>query len=355
MVKTRRFETRLDKKLSEQQSEIFCSRLAKAVRSMCSPRIAESATSGGSLSRAQVTPGVFNLFILLQHCLPQILLTRLAGLVARCRWRWLKNILITSFVRHYQVNMQEALQPDARQYASFHDFFIRELRPDARPIDLSAQAIISPVDGVISEVGMIQQGQIIQAKQHHYSVQDLLASDAELAQQLQRGLFMTAYLSPKDYHRIHMPLSGQLRKMVYVPGKLFSVNPQSVAAIDNLFARNERVICEFDTEAGKMVLVLVGAMIVGSMQTAWHGVVNASRTGQVTVWHYDEQNIHLNKGEPLGFFSLGSTVIILLPAEVASWEAGLVAGSALRMGQGIAKLTLANLAHAKARPVAIAK
>ena len=256
-------------------------------------------------------------FVALQHALPKHALTVLAGAVARAHGGKWTHALIRWFVGKYQVNMDEAAQPDITQYACFNDFFTRALKPGARP--LADAAFVCPVDGAISQLGHMEGDQIFQAKGHHYSTQALVGGDATLAAQFQDGAFATIYLSPKDYHRIHMPSAGRLRRMIHVPGDLFSVNPATARGVPGLFARNERVVCVFDMPAAsgevpqQFVLVLVGATIVGSMATPWHGVVNPPRPGTVREWTYDDPKLSLKQGEEMGRFLLGSTVVVLWP------------------------------------------
>lgn len=245
--------------------------------------------------------------------MPKQALTALAGKFANARLGGLTTAVIRRFVARYGVNMQEAANSDIASYASFNEFFTRPLRADARP--LADADFICPVDGAISQVGAIEHGDIFQAKGHSYTATALVGGDAELAAQFADGSFATLYLSPRDYHRIHMPCSGRLRRMIYVPGALFSVNPKTVRGVPGLFARNERVVCVFDGEFGQFVLVLVGATIVGSMATAWHGVVNPPRSRTVREWRYDDKEITLNKGEEMGRFLLGSTVVMLFPQD----------------------------------------
>jgi phosphatidylserine decarboxylase len=250
--------------------------------------------------------------VLYQYFLPKQLLTLLAGKFAGARCGWLTTIAIRAFVRHYGVNMQEAREPDIEKYATFNEFFTRSLRADARP--QSAADFLCPIDGAISQLGRILDDQIFQAKGHFYSTAALLAGDAEFASGFRDGDFATLYLSPKDYHRIHMPCDGRLKRMIHVPGALFSVNHATARGIPNLFARNERVICEFESDlAGSFALVMVGATIVGSMATVWHGVVNPPRPGKIRTWFYADQDIVLKKGEEMGRFLLGSTVVMLFP------------------------------------------
>ena len=273
-----------------------------------------------------------------QYLLPKRALTALAGKLASAQAGALTQAMIARFVARYQVDMGEAAQPQLRAYASFNDFFTRALKPGVRP--LAQAALVCPVDGAVSQCGAIQNGQIFQAKGHHYSAQALLAGDAALAAQFDGGTFATLYLSPRDYHRIHMPCAGRLLRMVYVPGALFSVNPQTARAIPGLFARNERVVCWFEsTWQGRRfewALVLVGATIVGSMATAWHGVVNPPRAGRVRQWDYADQSIHLEQGQEMGRFLLGSTVVLLYPPGLLKLDAALRAGQAVRMGQALA-------------------
>lgn len=268
-----------------------------------------------------------------QYLLPKRLLTQLAGRLASARMGGLTHGLIRRFVARYGVDMREAADPRIESYASFNDFFTRPLRPGARPL---AQAdYLCPVDGAISQFGPVERGQIFQAKGHSYSATALLAGDAALAAQFDDGLFATLYLSPRDYHRIHMPCAGRLRRMVYVPGDLFSVNPATARGVPGLFARNERVVCLFDTARGPFALVLVGATIVGSMATAWHGVVNPPRTGQPRLWDYTGQDIQLPQGAEMGRFLLGSTVVMLWPRGTLRFNPAWAPGGAVRMGQAM--------------------
>jgi phosphatidylserine decarboxylase len=254
-----------------------------------------------------------SLFVTSQYLLPKKALTRLAGAFASAEAGALTTAAIRWFVNHYGVNMAEAVEPRIEHYKTFNDFFTRALKPGARPV--AAADLICPIDGAISQFGRIERDQIFQAKGHRYSSTALLAGDAELARRFDDGEFVTLYLSPKDYHRIHMPCDGRLRRMVYVPGDLFSVNPTTARGVPGLFARNERVVCLFDGPRGPFVLVLVGATIVGSMATVWHGVVNPPRPGIVRRWDYDDAGIALQQGEEMGRFLLGSTVVMLFPKD----------------------------------------
>ena len=274
------------------------------------------------------------LAVLPQYLLPKQALTALAGRVARAQGGRPTTALIAWFVRRYDVNMGEAANPDIASYASFNDFFTRALQEGARPL---AQAeLISPVDGAISQFGAMQKDQIFQAKGHHYSSRALLGGDAALAAQFDDGSFATLYLSPRDYHRIHMPCAGRLMRMIYVPGELFSVNPTTARGVPGLFARNERVVCVFETNKGPFVMTLVGATIVGSMATVWHGVVNPPRTKEIREWQYEDQDIRLKKGDERGRFLLGSTVVMLFPKDVLELNAAWKPAGAVRLGQMMA-------------------
>jgi phosphatidylserine decarboxylase len=253
------------------------------------------------------------LAVLPQYLLPKKALTAFAGWVAGARWGSATTAIIRWFIGKYQVNMAEAANPDPASYSTFNEFFTRALKEGARP--LADAPFVCPVDGAISQCGAIDKDQIFQAKGHHYSTTALVGGDAQLAALFENGSFATIYLSPRDYHRIHMPCDGTLRRMVYVPGDLFSVNPTTARGVPGLFARNERVVCVFDTAHGPMVLTLVGATVVGSMATVWHGVVNPPRLPQVTEWHYDEGKVGLRRGEEMGRFLLGSTVVMLFPQD----------------------------------------
>lgn len=277
------------------------------------------------------------LFILSQYLLPHHLLSRLIGCVAECRVSWLKNRLIGWFAQHYRVDMSQAQVEDLTAFAHFNDFFTRALKEGARPLDNTPGAVLCPADGAVSQLGKIEQGRVFQAKGHSFSVIELLGGDSERAAAFMGGEFATIYLSPKDYHRVHMPLAGTLKEMVYVPGRLFSVNQTTAENVPELFARNERVVCLFDTERGPMAVVLVGAMIVASIETVWAGLVTPPKRALKTV-KYDETArapISLEKGAELGRFKLGSTAIVLFGPEQVQWAAELAANSSVRMGQGL--------------------
>jgi phosphatidylserine decarboxylase len=272
--------------------------------------------------------------VLSQYLMPKKAMTQFGSLIASMRAGSVTTAIIRWFVRKYGVNMAEAADPDIRNYASFNDFFTRALKVDARP--LARAQLVSPVDGAISQFGAIEADQIFQAKGHHYSTTALLGGDAALAAQFQDGLFATLYLSPKDYHRIHMPCAGRLVRMVYVPGDLFSVNPVTVRGVPGLFARNERVVCVFESVKGPFVLVLVGATIVGSMATTWHGVVNPPRLPKPRTWDYAQQAIDFKQGDEMGRFLLGSTVVALFPKGRGSFNPDWASGRAVRFGEVMA-------------------
>src|SRR5512139_294312 len=240
---------------------------------------------------------------MLQYVLPKQALTILAGKLASARAGKLTTGVIRWFVGRYQVNMNEAANPDIASYPSFNEFFTRPLRSGTRP--QAAADFLCPVDGAISQFGPIERDQIFQAKGHSYSTTALVGGDRELAAQFENGSFATLYLSPRDYHRIHMPCAGRLTRMIYVPGALFSVNPTTARGVPGLFARNERVVCVFDSDFGPFVLVLVGATIVGSMATVWHGVINPPRPGVLREWRYEDRELTLARGQEMGRFLLG--------------------------------------------------
>ena len=275
------------------------------------------------------------LAVLPQYLLPKQALTALAGRVASAQGGRLTHALIAWFVRRYGVDMAEAANPDIASYASFNDFFTRALKDGARP--LARADLLCPVDGAISQLGAMLKDQIFQAKGHHYSSRALLGGDAALAAQFDDGSFATLYLSPRDYHRIHMPCAGRLRRMIYVPGELFSVNPTTARGVPGLFARNERVVCIFDSAQGPFALVLVGATIVGSMATVWHGVVNAQRSGELREWPYADSAVTLEQGQEMGRFLLGSTVVLLFPKGSLQFNPAWAPGAAIRMGEVMAQ------------------
>jgi len=266
----------------------------------------------------------------LQYLLPQHWLSKLMFRFARIENTWLKNTFTRWFVKSYQVDLSEANREQVEDYKHFNDFFTRSLKTDARPI--ADSKIICPVDGEVSQVGKISNAQILQAKGRDYSVDQLLGNHPKSGE-FSNGFFTTIYLSPRDYHRIHMPYDGKLVSMDYIPGDLFSVNQQTAQNVDNLFARNERVVCYFETEFGLCVFVLVGAIFVGSMQSVWHGQINPPYKKQVQNFDYQKQDIQLKKGEEMGRFNMGSTVILLMPNQNKPFN--IQVSELVRMGQAL--------------------
>ncbi len=279
------------------------------------------------------------LFVMSQYLTPQRTVSRLAGKLADCELTpAMKDRVVRWFIHRYGVDMNEALEPDPSQYPSFNAFFTRALKPGIRPLAGDDSVVVSPVDGAISQLGEIRDDRIVQAKGQSFSLHELLGGDADRAKPFNGGQFATIYLAPKDYHRIHMPVAGTLREMVHVPGKLFSVNPTTAAQVPNLFARNERVAALFDTESGPMALVLVGAMIVGSVETTWAGIV-APGSKAVTTSHYDHMShpVTFERGDEMGRFRLGSTVVMVFPRGAVEWEASLSETGVVRMGQAFGR------------------
>ncbi len=275
--------------------------------------------------------------VLPQYLLPQHMLSRWMSRLTHCENRLWKNLFIKAIIHIYGVNMNEAESVDVEHYCSFNRFFTRELKQGVRPVAGAADAIVSPADGVVSQTGLISAGRIFQAKNHEYTALELLGGDAERAKPFENGRFATIYLSPKDYHRLHMPLTGKLAEMVHIPGRLFSVNAVTVNAVPNLFARNERVACIFDTEAGPMALVLVGAIFVSSVETVWHGVVTPPTPNEAGSWGYKENPPLLEKGVEMGRFNMGSTIIVLFGQDKAAWNEDLLAGKQVRLGEMIGR------------------
>jgi len=270
-----------------------------------------------------------------QYILPHHWLSGLMSKLTHCRVHWFKNAFIKLIIKLYGVNLSEAKSQNLDDYASFNDFFTRELKAGVRPVALEKDAVVSPADGAVSQAGAITDDKIFQAKGMTFSAVDLLGGDTERAAAFKDGVFSTIYLSPKDYHRLHMPLDGKLTEMVHIPGRLFSVNAATAESVPGLFARNERVACLFDTEAGPMALVLVGAIFVSSVETVWQGVVTPPTAPSVRSWHYDDQNILLKKGEEMGRFNMGSTIIILFGKNKVAWEKDLHAGKTVKLGEKI--------------------
>lgn len=275
--------------------------------------------------------------ILPQYLLPHHLLSQWMSKLTHCENKLWKNLFIRLIIRLYGVNMSEAKDSDIEHYASFNRFFTRELKEGARPIATAADAIACPADGAVSQAGAINDGRIFQAKGHSYTALELLGGDAERALAFENGSFATIYLSPKDYHRLHMPLAGALKEMVHIPGRLFSVNAATVGAVPNLFARNERVACIFDTEAGPMALILVGAIFVSSVETVWHGVVTPPSISEARAWQYRDSAPTLEKGEEMGRFNMGSTIIVLFGKDQVAWNEDFLAGKSVRLGEMIGR------------------
>jgi phosphatidylserine decarboxylase len=270
--------------------------------------------------------------VLLQYLLPKQSLTTFAGRVAGAQRGALTTRLIRWFVGKYGVDMNEAADADIGSYKSFNDFFTRPLRPGARP--LAEADFVCPVDGAISQFGEIDDHHILQAKGHRFTTTELVGGDSALAARFRHGSFANLYLSPKDYHRLHMPCEGKLTRMIYVPGALFSVNPTTARGVPNLFARNERVVCVFESQQhGPFVMVLVGATIVGSMATVWHGVVNPKRTNKVSEWSYADQDLVLRKGEEMGRFLLGSTIVMLFSQGTIAFNESWAPERSVRLGE----------------------
>ncbi len=271
--------------------------------------------------------------VLPQYLFPKLALTRFLGWLSDRRGGAATHAAIRWFIGRYGVNMAEAADPVVDSYPTFNDFFTRALKADARP--LAEARWLCPVDGAISQFGTLERDRIFQAKGHNYSSRALVGGDAVLAAKFDGGSFATLYLSPKDYHRIHMPCRGTLQRMIHVPGELFSVNPTTARGVPNLFARNERVVCVFDSDHGPFVLTLVGATIVGSMATVWHGVVNPPRPGVLRVWDYTGRDIVLERGVEMGRFLLGSTVVMLFPKNTLRFNPAWKPGDAIRMGESM--------------------
>jgi phosphatidylserine decarboxylase len=257
--------------------------------------------------------------------------------LTRCRTRWLKNLLIGAFMRAYAPEMADALEPEPLKYRSFNAFFTRALRADARPVDADPRRIVSPCDGTLSIAGVSRGNELMQAKSHSYTLEALLACESDWVARLSGGLYATLYLAPYNYHRVHMPMTGRLSAAWHVPGRLFSVNSGTVERVPGLFARNERVVCAFEGDQGPFVLILVGALFVGSMSTVWHGQVTpaTARSGSRRLEPGTSADLWQPRGAELGMFNMGSTVIVLLPPGLARWDGALKPGAQLRVGQGL--------------------
>lgn len=280
------------------------------------------------------------IFVMLQYLLPHHLLSRLIYWITRSEWPPLKDRLIREVIRIYGVNVAEAADPDPEHYTSFNQFFTRALRSDARPLDPDPAHVLCPADGFLSQAGPIREGRLFQAKGRDYSLVELLGGDEESADLFAGGSFATLYLSPRDYHRVHMPLAGRLERMIHVPGRLFSVSPATTRLVPRLFGRNERVISLFETEAGPMAVILVGAIFVSSIDTAWAGTVVA-RPFRGDWLYRRKEPIRLERGAEMGRFNMGSTVILLFPRDSVSWSDDLTPGAGLRMGQAVGRLRAA--------------
>lgn len=275
------------------------------------------------------------LFIGSQYVLPQHLLSRGVGALAATEISWIKNPLINAFIKQFDVNMSEAKRENAEDFHCFNDFFTRELKDGARELATGDNMILSPADGAISQLGPIENGRIFQAKGQDYSLIELLGGDSDRAAPFMGGEFATVYLSPKDYHRVHMPITGTLREMIYVPGDLFSVNQTTAENVPRLFARNERVVAIFDTELGQMAMVLVGAMIVAAVETIWHGLVTPPKRELRVTSYPSPEPITIEKGDEMGRFLLGSTVVLCFEKNKMHWQETLEAGTPLRMGESL--------------------
>jgi phosphatidylserine decarboxylase len=272
------------------------------------------------------------LFVTSQYLVPHHALSRLIGTLAESEWNPLKRRFIKLFAHRFQVNMDEAQRPSFDDYRNFNDFFTRALTAEARPFPDDSHTLCSPVDGSVSQAGAITDGRIIQAKNQSFTVTELLGGDAEQARRYTNGEFATLYLSPRDYHRIHMPCSGTLVRTTFIPGRLFSVNGTTAEAVPRLFARNERLVCEFETDRGRMVMVLVGAMIVASIETTWSGVV-APVTRQIQHLNYNHPTLRFTRGEEMGRFRLGSTVVMLFERNALNWSGSIAPGNQIKLGQ----------------------
>jgi phosphatidylserine decarboxylase len=281
----------------------------------------------------------------LQRLLPHHLLSALMYRLTRIRWAPLKNLLIHQFIRLYGVDMSQALEPDPNRYGSFNEFFTRPLKPEARPLAEATDAVLCPADGTLSQAGVIRAGRIFQAKGKDYSLLELVGGNREWAGRLSGGEFATIYLSPRDYHRVHMPVSGQLQRMLHVPGRLFSVNPTTTRLVPELFSRNERVVSLFETPVGPMAVILVGAIFVAGIDTVWAGTVTPAGR-RVGDWSYASVPVplRLERGAELGRFNMGSTVILVFGKDRVRWDRGLQSGAQLRMGTAMGTLMTTSVA-----------
>lgn len=275
--------------------------------------------------------------LLLQYLLPQHCLSRLAAKIANCRVRLIKNFIITQYCKFYRIDMTDTLESNPTAYPTFNEFFTRTLKPGARPITNNSKDIISPVDGKIWQIGMVNDNLLITAKGKHFTLAQLLGDNAD-ALRCQNAHFTILYLAPSNYHRVHMPTQGKLRSMRYIPGKLFSVNPKIINSIPGVFARNERIVLTFDTAAGVMIMVLVGAIIVGSIETKWAGTVMPNKHQHIVNWDYTKQTINFELGSEIASFKLGSTVILLFPEKTIQWDQTQQKDHPIQMGQRLGAL-----------------
>jgi phosphatidylserine decarboxylase len=273
-----------------------------------------------------------------QYLLPHHALSSMMSKLTHCENKTWKNLFIKQIIKHYGVNMAEALEPDINAYKSFNDFFTRELKSSIRPLSAESNAIACPADGEVSQAGDIADGKIFQAKGKSFTATELLGGSAERAEPFNNGVFTTIYLSPKDYHRLHMPLTGTLREMVHIPGRLFSVNTATTNSVPGLFARNERVAALFDTDAGPMALILVGAIFVSSVETVWHGVVTPPSVTTVQSWQYQDNAPRLEIGEEMGRFNMGSTIIVLFGKDKVQWDAEFKAEKTVKLGELVGRV-----------------
>lgn len=279
------------------------------------------------------------IFALIQTLLPHHFLSSLMFKVTRIKVSWFKNFFIGKFITIYNVDMSQAQNENFTSYESFNAFFTRPLKPTARPLAEGANTILSPVDGTVSEVGRIQNDQVFQAKGKNFSLEKLVGGSPERAQFYRNGYFATLYLSPRDYHRIHMPISGRIREMVHVPGRLFSVSPSTARSVNGLFARNERVVAGFSTDAGPMAMIMVGAIFVSSMETVWAGTITPPRGNNLRQWSYDTQKpIHLDRADEMGRFNMGSTVILLFSENSIQWNDDLKCGKKIQFGEKLGEI-----------------
>jgi len=274
-----------------------------------------------------------------QHLIPQHLLSRTMHRLARLPAGGIKDAIVRRFIDHFGIDMSEAMEPDPGTYPTFNAFFTRALRADARPVCADTDGIASPVDGAVSQLGTIEQGRIFQAKGHDFGLTTLLGGEPSDSRPFEAGSFATLYLSPRDYHRIHIPVDAVLRRMIYVPGYLFAVKPSTVRSVPGLFARNERVVCIFDTLNGPMAMVLVGAIFVGSIETVWAGELTPAKTRKQRHWDYPEQAPEFTRADEVGRFNMGSTVVLLFGPDAINWNSDLRPGSRVRMGECIAHLS----------------